>query len=69
MGQPIGFPLIIADSGRDVTGIKHGLLGWHTNALTTEIQIWVASNYCPSLASNQNTDPKVTGLNPQGEFP
>ena len=24
----------------------------------------IASNYCPSVASDQNTDPKVAGLNP-----
>ena len=35
----IGYPLVIADSKRDMPGIEHGLLGWHTSALTTELHI------------------------------
>ena len=34
----IGFPLVIADSEQDMPGIKPGPLGWHTRALTTELQ-------------------------------
>ena len=34
----IGFPLVIAESERDMPGIRPGPLGWHTNALTTELQ-------------------------------
>ena len=34
----IGFPLVIAVSERDMPGIKPGQLGWHTSALTNELQ-------------------------------
>ena len=34
----IGFPLIIADSERDMPGIKPEPLGWQTSALTTELR-------------------------------
>ena len=34
----IRFPLVIADSERDMPGIEPGLLGWHTSALTTDLQ-------------------------------
>ena len=34
----IGFPLVIAVSVRDMPGIETGLLGWHTSALTNELQ-------------------------------
>ena len=34
----IGFPLLIADSGRDMLGILPGPLGWHTSTLITELQ-------------------------------
>ena len=30
--------LVIADYERDMPGIEHGPLGWHTSALTTELQ-------------------------------
>ena len=66
----IGFPLEIAISEQDMPGIERGPLGWHTSALTNELQeihnklarkFQGASNYCPSVASDQNTDPKVAG--------
>jgi hypothetical protein len=38
VGNMIGFTLEIADSKQDMTGIKLGPLGWHTNTLTTELQ-------------------------------
>ena len=31
----IGFPLVKADSERDMPGIEPGPLGWYTGALTT----------------------------------
>ena len=34
----IGFPLVIADSERDMPGIEPGPLDWHTRALTNELQ-------------------------------
>ena len=34
----VGFPLVIADSLQDIPGIEPGPLGWHTNALTTQLQ-------------------------------
>ena len=34
----IGFPLVMADSERDMPGIEHGPLGWQLSALTTELQ-------------------------------
>ena len=34
----IGFPLVIAVSERDMPGIEPGPLGWHTSALTNELQ-------------------------------
>ena len=34
----IGFPLVIADSERDMPGIEPGPLGWYASALTTGIQ-------------------------------
>ena len=34
----IGFPLVMADSERDKPGIEPGPLGWHTSALTNELQ-------------------------------
>ena len=34
----IGFPLVIALHERDMPGIEPGPLGWHTNALTNELQ-------------------------------
>ena len=34
----IGFPLAIAVSERDMPGFEPGLLGWHTSALTNELQ-------------------------------
>ena len=34
----IEFPLVIADSKRDMPGIEPGPLGWHNSALTTELQ-------------------------------
>ena len=34
----IGFPLVIAVSERNMSGIKPGSLGWHTSALTYELQ-------------------------------
>ena len=49
-------------------GIKPGPLGYHTSAVTNELQevrqsvglkLQGASNYSPSVASDQNTDPKV----------
>ena len=33
----LGFPLVIAVSEQDMPGIEPGPLGWHTNALTTEL--------------------------------
>jgi hypothetical protein len=32
------FPLVIADSERDIPGIDRGPLGWYTSALTTGLQ-------------------------------
>ena len=69
----IRFPFLRADSERDMPGIKPGPLRWHTSALTTELhevreqvgpKFWGASNYCPSVAFNQNTKPNVADLNP-----
>ena len=34
----IGFPLVIADSERDMPGIEPGQLGWYISALTTGLQ-------------------------------
>ena len=34
----IGFPLVIAVSERDIRAIERGPLGWHTSALTNELQ-------------------------------
>ena len=34
----VGFPLVIAVSERDMPGIEPGPLGWHTSALTNELQ-------------------------------
>ena len=34
----IRFPLVIAVSERDMPGIEPGPLGWHTSALTNELQ-------------------------------
>ena len=34
----IGFPHVIADSEGDIPGIEPGPLGWHTSALTIELQ-------------------------------
>ena len=34
----IGFPLVIADSERDMQGIEHEPLGWHTSTLTFVLQ-------------------------------
>ena len=34
----IRFPLVIAVSEREMPGIEPGLLGWHTIALTNELQ-------------------------------
>ena len=34
----IGFPLVIAVSEKSMPGIKPGPLGWHTSALTKELQ-------------------------------
>ena len=34
----IRFPLVIAVSKRDMPGIKPWPLGWHTSALTNELQ-------------------------------
>ena len=34
----IGFPLVISVSERDMPGIEPGPLGWHTSALTNELQ-------------------------------
>ena len=34
----IGSPLVIAVSEQDMPGIKLGLLGWHTSALTNELE-------------------------------
>ena len=33
----IGFPLVIANSKRDMPGIKPGKLGWQTSAQTIEL--------------------------------
>ena len=69
----IRFPLVIAVSERDMPGIEPGPQGWYTSAFTTGHKKWgnklaqkfrVTSNYCPSVASNQDTDPKVAGSNP-----
>ena len=38
VGGMIGFPLVIAVSEWDMLGIKPGPLGWHTSALTNELQ-------------------------------
>ena len=35
----MGFPLVIADSERDIPGIETGPLGWYTSALTTGLQV------------------------------
>ena len=34
----IGFPLLIADSERDMPGIEPWPLGWYTTALTNELK-------------------------------
>jgi hypothetical protein len=34
----VGFSLVIAVSERDMPEIEPGLLGWHTSALTNELQ-------------------------------
>ena len=34
----VRFPLVIAVSERDMSGIEPGPLGWHTSALTNELQ-------------------------------
>ena len=34
----VGFPLVKADSEQDMPGIEHWPLGWHSTALTTELQ-------------------------------
>ena len=41
----IGFPLVIADSERDIPGIEPGPLGWYTSALTTGLQEVFVSYY------------------------
>ena len=41
----IGFPLVIAVSERDMPGIEPGPLGWHTSALTNELQEVRQKNY------------------------
>ena len=33
----ISFPLVIADSEQDITGIEPEPLGWHTSTLTNEL--------------------------------
>ena len=45
----IRFPLVIAVSERDMPGIETGPLGWHTSALTNELQEYVT--VCPSFKS------------------
>ena len=34
----IGFPFVIADSEQDMPEIKSKPIGWHTSALTSELQ-------------------------------
>ena len=38
MAALVGFTLVIAVSERDMTGIEPVPLGWHTSALTNELQ-------------------------------
>ena len=42
----ISFPRVIADSERDMSEIEPGPLGWHTSALTTELQEVRRSKVC-----------------------
>ena len=49
----MGFTLVIADLNRTAR-IETWPISWHTSALTTELLV----------ASDQNTDPQVTGSNP-----
>ena len=64
----VGFPIVIADSERDMTGIEPGPLGWHSSALTNELQelwqklalkLWGVSNYCFYVASDQQNQPNL----------
>ena len=38
MAALIGLSLVIADSDRDMPGIEPVSLGWHTSALTNELE-------------------------------
>ena len=69
----IRFPLVIADSERDMPEIEPGPLGWYTSTLTLVYKksgnklarkFRGACNYCPSVAPDQNIDLKVAGSNP-----
>ena len=61
----IWFPLVIPDFEHDMTGVKSGPLGWDNKKGNKLAQkFWGASNYCPSVASDHYTDPKVVGSNP-----
>ena len=53
----VRFPLVIAVSERDMSGIEPGPLGWHTSALTNELQevilfwVWIFQNVCHGLSN------------------
>ena len=50
-----GFPLVVAVSERDMAGIEPGPLGWHTSAITNELQEVRSKSYWSQYLDIQGT--------------